>query len=127
MIRASLVTIVFVCFHAYILPNRADAFELWCKVERKLNQEMEYGKKYIDEQRFGLFIRHSDTGASLSRCSGSSACDEYQVDHVEYAQSAGIVKYYHFRGHFDVQLYPDLTFIENNGRGDIAWGKCWQQ
>ncbi len=35
-----------------------------------------------------------------------------------------IKKYYVFKGQFDVQLYPDLTFIENNGRGDIAYGKC---
>ena len=25
---------------------------------------------------------------------------------------------------FDLQLYPDLTYIENNGRGSISFGMC---
>ena len=25
---------------------------------------------------------------------------------------------------FDVQLYPDMNFVENNGRGSISYGKC---
>lgn len=107
--------------------SHAQSFELWCKVERKLNGEMEYKKGYIEEQKFGLFIRHRDTGATLSRCSGNSACDEYQVDHVEFTENLGIIKYYYLKGHFDVQLFSDLRFIENNGRGDIAWGQCWKQ
>ena len=40
--------------------------------------------------------------------------DEYQK----------IKKYYRFRGQFDVQLFPSLFFVENNGRGGIAFGKC---
>lgn len=103
------------------------SLELWCKVDRKLDKENEYKRDYIEEQGFGLFIRHWDTGATLSRCGGVRECDEYEVDHVEFTESVGIIKYYHFRGHFDVQVYPDLTFIENNGRGSIAWGQCWEQ
>lgn len=30
----------------------------------------------------------------------------------------------YFRGQFDVQLFTNLYFIEKNGRGDIATGKC---
>ena len=110
-----------------LVTNHAHSFELWCKVERKLNEKMEYKKDYIEEQKFGLFIRHWDTGATLSRCSGNSACDEYQVDHIEFTENVGMIKYYYFKGHFDVQLFADLRFIENNGRGDIAWGQCWEQ
>jgi hypothetical protein len=36
-----------------------------------------------------------------------------------------IRKYYVFAGQFDVQLFENsMTFIENNGRGSIAMGKC---
>jgi len=39
-------------------------------------------------------------------------------------QIGHIAKYYYFDGQFDVQIFPNLSFIENNGRGDIAFGKC---
>ena len=39
-------------------------------------------------------------------------------------ENARIKKYYVFRSQFDVQVFSDLSFLENNGRGDIAYGKC---
>ena len=35
-----------------------------------------------------------------------------------------VKKLYHFGSQFSVQLYPSLSFIEDNGRGTFAWGKC---
>ncbi len=40
------------------------------------------------------------------------------------ARRSRIKKFYVFRSQFDVQVYPDLSFIENNGRGGIAFGTC---
>ena len=65
--------------------------------------------------------------AILERCSFSSlagavTCDSYDVDHIE-RDSMGGDKYYYFRGMFDVQIIASL-FIENNGRGGIAFGNC---
>lgn len=74
-------------------------------------------------------VEESGGGAFVSRCSFSPSankvtCDRYQVDKVVFDENAKIKKYYVFRSQFDVQLFSDLSFIENNGRGDIAYGKC---
>ena len=39
-------------------------------------------------------------------------------------QVGHIAKYYYFDGQFGVQIFSGLSFIENKGRGDIAFGKC---
>jgi hypothetical protein len=65
----------------------------------------------------------------LERCSYSTSqskvtCDRYSVDRVEVDKFVGIKKFYYFKGQFDVQLFPDMNFVENNGRGGISYGKC---
>ncbi len=51
-------------------------------------------------------------------------CDRYEVDKVVLDEVARIKKYYVFSSQFDVQLYSDGRFIENNGRGTVAYGTC---
>lgn len=51
-------------------------------------------------------------------------CDEYPVDHVADDPVPHIRKYYHYRSQFDVQVFGDGSFIENNGRGSIGFGTC---
>ena len=51
-------------------------------------------------------------------------CDRYPMDKVVLDENVKIKKYYLFRSQFDVQLFADLLFIENNGRGGIAFGRC---
>ena len=34
-----------------------------------------------------------------------------------------VSKYYYFLGQFDVQVFLDGSFIENNGRGALAFGR----
>lgn len=67
----------------------------------------------------------------MSRCfvppyATQSTCDVYQIDHTERSQtsSSTIVKYYYLNGQFDVQVFGDGKFIENNGRGGLASGVC---
>jgi hypothetical protein len=57
--------------------------------------------------------------------------DTYDVDRIEVTSRGGkevaIKKFYHFASNLDVQLFldvPDLSFVENSGRGDIAYGHC---
>lgn len=65
----------------------------------------------------------------LQRCSFSTAagrvtCDSYSVDRIETDAIVGIRKLYYFRGQYDVQIFPDGRFVENNGRGSVAFGQC---
>jgi hypothetical protein len=105
------------------------AVEYECRVEKKFNSDHVYTPAEIDKGRFAVRVEESGDDAFLSRCSWSSiegkvTCDRYEVDRTVLDEHVKIKKYYVFRSQFDVQLFPDLSFIENNGRGDIAFGRC---
>jgi hypothetical protein len=54
---------------------------------------------------------------------GRVTCDRYEVDRVEVDGNVDIKKFYLFRAQFDVQLFSNLSFVENNGRGGGGlWG-----
>jgi hypothetical protein len=66
---------------------------------------------------------------AVQRCgftpsAGRVTCDRYEVDRVEVDRNVNIKKFYLFRAQFDVQLFSNLSFVENNGRGGLAYGAC---
>jgi hypothetical protein len=114
---------------ALCMPSLAAAAEYDCKVRKKVDSEATYSAYQIEKGQFAVQIEESGGDAFVSRCSFSQSgnevtCDRYQVDKFVFDQNAKIKKYYVFRSQFDVQLFSDLSFIENNGRGGIAYGKC---
>ena len=102
--------------------------ELYCEVTKKLSRTMIYDAAHLQKYKLGLFIRDAGTTVLLSRCSvefsGDYTCDHYEADFVEHDSRANITKYYYLRGQFDVQVFADNSFVENNGRGTIAFGQC---
>jgi hypothetical protein len=99
-----------------------------CKVTRKLDSETIYSSSHIEQYKFSVKIK-DEQKPELERCSYSSSqnkvtCDRYAVDKVVVDKFVGIKKFYYFYGQFDVQLFPDMNFVENNGRGGISYGKC---
>ena len=105
------------------------AAEYLCQVERKFNASHRYTPEELERWQFSVRINENSDEASIDRCSFSSSaqtvtCDRYVVDKVAFDENAKIKKFYVFRSQFDVQLSSDLNFIENNGRGDIAFGEC---
>jgi hypothetical protein len=116
-------------FVLVILPTIAQAVEYNCTVTKKISSEHEYTAQEISKWQFSVLIEENKTTSYLSRCSfaksvGKITCDRYEVDKVSTDKNAKIKKYYIFGSHFDVQLFSNLTFIENEGRGSIAFGKC---
>ena len=110
-------------------PGFAAAAEYDCKVTKKFDSENSYTAHQIEKGHFSVKVEESGGGAFVARCSFSPSaskvtCDRYQVDKVLFDENVKIKKYYVFRSQFDVQLFSDLSFIENNGRGGIAYGKC---
>ena len=99
-----------------------------CKVTRKFDFQSEVTPSII--QKYQYTVRIKDTSKpELERCSFTPSqnrvtCDRYTVDRVETDKFVGIKKFYYFTGQFDVQLYPDMRFVENNGRGGISYGVC---
>jgi hypothetical protein len=82
----------------------------------------------LKKWKFSVKI-HYTPKPELERCSFTPSekkitCDRFSVDRVEVDKFVGIKKFYYFTGQFDVQLYPDMKFVENNGRGGISYGKC---
>ena len=89
----------------------------------------EYSQENLDRFQHSVRLVEAAGSAILSRCSWTitdqrMTCDNYTVDRVEVDQNVEIRKYYYFRGQFDFQLFPNMTFLENNGRGGIAFGTC---
>ena len=98
-------------------------------VEAKFTREHVYSESGIQKGQFSVLVEERDGSAFLSRCSFDYSsqkvtCDRYEVDKIAFDENVKIKKYYVFRSHFDVQIFSDLFFVENNGRGDIAFGKC---
>ncbi len=121
------VLILFLIFQSQI--TWANAYD--CKVTRKLGPENIISESELKKWQFSVKIHDSDK-PELERCSfvtshNKVTCDKYIVDKVEFDKFVGIKKFYYFKGQFDVQLYADMSFIENNGRGSISFGKCNKQ
>lgn len=106
-----------------------------CKVTKKLMPAsgVTYTHKQLEKFQPSLVIIDTGESFALKRCSfapsqGKVTCDEYEGDKKVVSTVTGspqpIKKYYYFQGQFDVQVFQDLSFIENNGRGQIALGKC---
>lgn len=107
-----------------------------CVVEKKVGPKHVYSASELSREQARVVVEDDASGAVLSRCSfaasaGRVTCDRYAVDRVEESKRVGdggkielFKKYYLFRSHFDVQVFADKSFIENNGRGLIAFGTC---
>jgi len=99
-----------------------------CVVSRKTDFDNEIPLSIIQKYKYSVKIKDTPK-PELERCSFTPSekkvtCDRYSVDRVEVDKFVGIKKFYYFTGQFDVQLYPDMKFVENNGRGGISYGKC---
>jgi hypothetical protein len=99
-----------------------------CVVTRKIGLENIVSDIELKKWKFSVKI-HDTPKPELERCSFTPSekkitCDRFSVDRVEVDKFVGIKKFYYFSGQFDVQLYPDMKFVENNGRGGISYGMC---
>jgi len=102
---------------------------LVCHVERKLDSERIYGPDEVVRGKFSVEILLEGATTLLRRCSfapsvGRVTCDQYEADRVTTDSVVRIRKFYYFAGQFDVQVFSDGSFVENNGRGSIAFGTC---
>lgn len=123
----------FLCFSIFgISLNISYASTLNCVVVDKIAfrpKPEAYSAANLAKYKPRVIVQSNPDAAYLARCSyssieGKETCDTYKVDRTERDDNVGIVKYYYFRGQFDVQVTAQLEFIENNGRGTISTGKC---
>jgi len=101
-----------------------------CSVTKKINSERTYSKERLSKYRYSVIIEDNGSKDSFfSRCSYSpiakkDTCDRYKVDKIANDTNVNIKKYYIFQSQFNVQIFKNLSFVEDNGRADIAFGKC---
>ena len=101
-----------------------------CKVMKKYSVDLTNIMDSNEIKKWNFSLEIIDEKVSkLKRCSYVTSkkrvdCDSYDVDKIEFDPYVKIKKFYVFKSQFDVQLFPDMTFIENNGRGSISYGKC---
>ena len=112
-----------------IVGATAEAADYRCVVEAKFGRDRVYSPSEIQKGQFSVLIEERGGSAFLSRFSFAYSsqkitCDRYEVDKVVLDENVKIKKFYVFRSQFDVQVFSDLFFIENNGRGGIAFGNC---
>ena len=105
------------------------ASRLVCRVEKKIDSERAYSQDDLNRFQFTVEVLPAGARSKLRRCShspsaGHVTCDEYEADYEITDIATGIRKLYYYRGQFDVQVFPDGSFVENNGRGSIAFGTC---
>ena len=120
-----------------IASTSGKAVELECKVVKKISSDRDYTAADIAKEQPSVRVQETAAGTTVSRCGlapsvGKVTCDEYKIDHIETSVRSNITtlkeekikKFYLYRAQFDVQIFPDFSFIENNGRGTISFGVC---
>lgn len=99
-------------------------------MERKVDfNHYEYTATQLKKGQFSNLVEDTSEGTFVSRCSFSSierkvTCDRYKMDRVDVDPHVKIQKIYLFRSQFSIQIFPNLAFIEDNGRGSISYGQC---
>jgi hypothetical protein len=121
--KSVLVSSIFLC------ATSAYGAQYNCTVKSKFDTEHHYTKEQISKSKFSVQVKENPNIIVVSRCSfspivGKIICDDYEVDKVIYDEYVKIKKYYVFRGQFDMQIFSNMSFVENNGRGGIAFGDC---
>jgi hypothetical protein len=114
----------------HVAFSHAGTFE--CKVEKKYSADLSViqTKQEVEKSNFNIKVQEAkDT--TVKRCSfalsqNAVTCDTYSADRIEFTntQFVKIKKFYVTNSQYDIQIFEDLSFIENNGRGSIAYGKC---
>ena len=107
----------------------AGAAEYRCTVTRKVTREGESTAAELAKWKPHTRIEETKAGAFVSRCGWSEiqkkiTCERYEVDRVDVDPHVKIKKMYVFASQFSVQIFPNLNYIEDMGRGIISFGTC---
>ena len=102
---------------------------LRCEATQKIDPSGPWDHDRLREGQWHVLLDASTDPVIISRCSfapsqGRVTCDDLTVDHVEEDLSIGVKKYYVFASQYDLQVFPNMSFVENNGRESVTFGTC---
>lgn len=117
---------------AALMTQSAHAATYECKVEKKYAADLSViqSKEEVEKSKFKITIKEG-AKVTIDRCSfapsqNAVTCDILEPDRLEFTntQYVKIKKFYVTKSQYDLQIFENLTFVENNGRGSMASGKC---
>lgn len=113
-----------------LLPTTSLAVTYACTVEKRYDLRRSYTREQTKKGQFSVRITEGRESATLRRCAFESkrqkiSCDTPQpADRIEFDAASKRKKFYFFAPQAEVQLFSDLRFIDNNGRGGVSFGTC---
>ena len=121
--------IILLFISSILISSMSFGETLECKVSSKFSYKGEYSKENLLKYKPSLKIEFTNDQYYVSRCSFETVankvtCDKHKMDKVVVDSYNPYKKLYHFSSQFDVQLFGNNSFIENNGRKSISYGKC---
>ncbi len=127
----------FIALFAFcLLPAVAQAALFTCAVTRRTDSKAEYAADRIAKEQLTVLLSVDDNEdqnplndkSSISACDVNAAqgktCDTYEVDKIVYDDATKLKKYYNFFAQVDLQVWPDMSFVLNDGRSGISYGSC---
>jgi len=113
-----------------LLPAAALAMTYACTVEKRYDLRRTYTREQTKRGQFSVRITEERDSASLRRCAFEKkrqkiSCDTPQpADRIVFDATTKRKKFYFFATQAEVQLFSDLRFVDNNGRGGLSFGTC---
>jgi len=112
-----------------LISTSSFGLTLECNVLNKFSNKGKYSQAHLDKYKPAVKIQFVDDKYYVSRCSYETiankiTCDKYKMDKAVVDDFTSHIKLYHFSSQFDVQLFSDKSFVENNGRTSVSYGNC---
>lgn len=113
-----------------LLPAAVLAQTYACTVEKRYDLRRAYTREQTKKGQFSVRLAEERNSATLRRCAFESkrrkiSCDTpLPADRIEFDATTKRKKFYFFASQAEMQLFSDLRFVDNNGRGGISFGTC---
>ena len=114
---------------AILISTSSFGLTLECNVLSKYSNKGKYSQANLQKYNPSLKIEFAGDKYYVSRCSYETiankiTCDKHKMDKAVVDDFTSYIKLYQFSSQFDVQLFTDKSFVENNGRSSVSYGTC---
>lgn len=109
--------------------GRDAAMRYHCPATKKFDSKRVFTPEQLKLGQFSTRVEELPKGIFLERCAfsqsaGKVTCNRHKVDRVEFDANLKVRKFYVFDSQLNFQIFPDLSSLEDNGRGSIQYGRC---
>ena len=121
--------IVSLSLSVILISTSSFGLTLECNVLNKYSHKGKYSQANLQKYNPSIKIEFAGDKYYVSRCSYETiankiTCDKHKMDKAVVDDFTSYIKLYQFSSQFDVQLFTDKSFVENNGRSSVSYGTC---